>query len=106
MDIQIQQLKKLVPCLVIRDEQEKLAILKSTAEYIVKLKTVLSDISQKEPYLRAQIEKLLPQKNHSILTLLPHYKPQANLEQAAIYTSVPKFDMDKKKVMSLDNLLC
>ncbi len=101
MDTQIQQLKKLVPCLVIRDEQEKLAILKSTTEYIEKLQSVLKDIAEKEPTLQAQVEKLLPQKNHSIFTLLPNYKPLATAD-----VSAQKSEVEQKKPMSLDNLLC
>jgi hypothetical protein len=110
MDQQIQQLKKLVPALVMRDEQEKLQILKSTTDYIQKLQDLLRDLTKKDPELESKIHALLPQKNHSILTLLPNYRPNVPLFQATSPPSPPSSDSEESEkatsVMSVHNLLC
>jgi hypothetical protein len=109
MDNQIQQLKKLVPALVIRDEQEKLQILKSTTVYIQKLQDLLRDLSKNDPTIESQVHAFLPQKNHTILTLLPNYRPNVPFSNppSPPSSSASEENSDEvKKVMSVTNLLC
>ncbi|KAJ3360193.1 hypothetical protein HDU91_004682 [Kappamyces sp. JEL0680] len=105
IDAELQVLKALVPAMQVRDESEKLNILKGAAEYIKQVQALLTEYQQKDPQLIPIVSPFLPNTSKStIMTLLPNYRPPAGMASSKHF-SAPAAPKPRHQHMRVSSLL-